>query len=91
MILKNGGRDGEEVDASGEIKLDDDKLGDIVKAIGDIKKKSPDLLKDNQPVAEFLKLLYIRCKIKPTVSKPYLPKLEEDGLLILDGDKVTVL
>lgn len=74
-----------------KLELKDDKLGELRDVIVDLKNNSMDMLKNAEKKPDFLKLLYIRSKIKPSESENYLPKLEEEGLLLVDGDKITVL
>lgn len=74
-----------------QIELKDDKLGEIRDVILDIKANAKDMLKNAEKKADFLKLIYIRSKIKPSESEQYLAKLEEEGILMVDGDKISVL
>ena len=73
------------------VELKDDKLGEIRNVIIDIKTNAKDTLKNVDKKADLLKLIYIRSKLKPSVIEPYLPKLEEEGLIMVDGDKISVL
>lgn len=77
--------------AGEELKLNEDKVAEIKDAIKDMKKNSADLIKDPLKTADFLKLLYIRCKMKPSESEKYLPKLAEDKFIDVDDDMIMVL
>lgn len=84
------GREGEGNVVS-EIKLDDDKLQDIKNTINELKKNSPDLLKGAEKKSDFLKLIYIRSKVKPSETEKYMETLEEEGILLQDDGKISIL
>ena len=73
------------------IKIDDRTKSDILDTITEIKKNSPDILKDGIGKNAFIKMIYIRGKINTSDTEALLPELEKEGILEIKGDKIFVI
>jgi len=80
-------------DGSGntEPELSDDEYSDIVSAISDIKASSPELIKAPEKKGDFLKILMIKSRVKPSTTEKYLDRLCDEKIIEIDDNKVKVL
>jgi len=86
--IGRGDTEGKPVD---EIKINENTKRDVLDTIKDLKINSPELLTGGIKKPDFLKIVFIRGKVKTTDTELLLPELEKQGVLKVEDDRITVL
>ena len=71
-------------------ELKENLIGDIKEVIKNLSDSSPDLVALGFSTKDFLKILSIRGKIKPSEGEALLPELVSNNIIKLDGDRITI-
>ena len=91
QVIEYVGSENKSITKEEKIEIEENLFGDGIEVIKSLKENSPDLVALGFTKNDFLKILSIRGKIKPSEGETLLPKLVKEKIITIDGDKVSIL